>query len=285
MIPSADVTAWRERAPWSTDAQVEQDLVLSRALVDIFSHDALANALALRGGTALHKLFLAPAVRYSEDIDLVQVKAGEFGELFDLLRKQLGWLGKAKSDRTLRAAKLVYRFESEIPPVTPLRLKIETNTREHFSVLNLQHKPFSVTTPWYTGAANVVTYSLEELLGTKLRALYQRKKGRDLFDLSLALDRWPDLDPAKIVQCFERYIAHGGTPISRDAFSENLQRKLDDPLFLRDIEPLLAPARGAFANDAFADAGYFADNAEEAPSFDAKRAIDQIQTLLVDRLK
>ena len=37
---------------------------------------------------------------------------------------------------------------------------------------------------WFTGAAKVLTYDLDELLGTKLRALYQRKKGRDLFDLN-----------------------------------------------------------------------------------------------------
>lgn len=38
MIPRDYVTAWRARAPWVQDAQVEQDLVLSRALVEIFSH-------------------------------------------------------------------------------------------------------------------------------------------------------------------------------------------------------------------------------------------------------
>ncbi|MGH2469017.1 MAG: nucleotidyl transferase AbiEii/AbiGii toxin family protein [Chloroflexota bacterium] len=39
--------------------------------------------------------------------------------------------------------------------------------------------------PWFTGSADVPTFALEELLGTKLRALYQRRKGRDLFDLVL----------------------------------------------------------------------------------------------------
>lgn len=74
MIPRAYITAWRKIAPWSTDAQIEQDLILSRALVEIFSQPILSSQLAFRGGTALHKLFLTPASRYSEDIDLVQVK-------------------------------------------------------------------------------------------------------------------------------------------------------------------------------------------------------------------
>ena len=35
---------------------------------------------------------------------------------------------------------------------------------------------------WFSGRCELTTYALEELLGTKLRALYQRAKGRDLFD-------------------------------------------------------------------------------------------------------
>ena len=58
MIPRAYITEWRSSAPWATDAQVEQDLVLSRALIEIFSDPSLASALALRGGTAFHKLYL-----------------------------------------------------------------------------------------------------------------------------------------------------------------------------------------------------------------------------------
>ncbi len=77
MIPQADIIAWRRVAPWADDAMVEQDLVLSRAVVEIFSDAALAQAFAFRGGTALHKVVLAPPSRYSEDIDLVQIEAGD----------------------------------------------------------------------------------------------------------------------------------------------------------------------------------------------------------------
>jgi len=76
MIPRDYITEWRDQAPWVDDAQVEQDLVICRALIDIFSHETLRHALAFRGGTALFKLHL-PAARYSEDIDLVQVQADE----------------------------------------------------------------------------------------------------------------------------------------------------------------------------------------------------------------
>lgn len=86
MIPFDYTTEWRAEAPWIGGAQVEQDLVISRALVEIFSHPALAEALALRGGTALSKLYLRPPARYSEDIDLVQTEAQPAGPMMDTLR-------------------------------------------------------------------------------------------------------------------------------------------------------------------------------------------------------
>ena len=75
MIPRDYITEWRAHAPWVQDIQVEQDLIICRALVSIFSHPLLAKGLAFRGGTALYKLYLKPAARYSEDIDLVQITA------------------------------------------------------------------------------------------------------------------------------------------------------------------------------------------------------------------
>jgi hypothetical protein len=71
VIPRAQVTAWRASAPWPLDEQVEQDLILSRALTAIFARPSLRQALAFRGGTALHKLHFDPPGRYSEDLDLV----------------------------------------------------------------------------------------------------------------------------------------------------------------------------------------------------------------------
>jgi len=83
MIPKAHIARWRDIAPWSNDDYVEQDLIISRALVAIFSNEFLKDNLTFRGGTALHKLYLHPAPRYSEDIDLVQIKAGPIKPILD----------------------------------------------------------------------------------------------------------------------------------------------------------------------------------------------------------
>ncbi len=92
MIPANEIKAWSNIVPWITDEQVEQDLVICRSLVEIFSNEFLAENLVFRGGTALHKLFLSPQLRYSEDIDLVQKKAGPIKDIIKQLRLCLAFL-------------------------------------------------------------------------------------------------------------------------------------------------------------------------------------------------
>lgn len=241
MIPRDYITAWRAEAPWVENAQVEQDLVVSKALVDIFSHPLLHDGLAFRGGTALYKLHLKPAARYSEDIDLVQVRAEPAGAVMDALREVLNpWLGVPRYKQSTGRVTFTYRFESEDVPPVPLRLKVEINTREHFAVHGFTDESFTVSSRWFSGTCDVRTYELNELLGTKLRALYQRRKGRDLFDLAVGLEH-PGADPESIVACFEAYMDHGGHRVGRARFEENLAEKLEDRNFAADIGPLLAP--------------------------------------------
>lgn len=240
MIPRDYITEWRASAPWVQDFQVEQDLVICRALVDIFSHPVLSKALAFRGGTALYKLYLKPAARYSEDIDLVQVNAEPAGPVMDALREVLDpWLGRAQYKQSDGRVTFNHRFASEDPTPVPLRLKVEINTREHFTEHGLQRVPFSVASRWFSGACDITTYDLDELMGTKLRALYQRRKGRDLFDMAVALSQG-GVDPARLVAAFTRYMSEGGHHMTRAVFEENLAAKMEDTRFLTDIPPLLA---------------------------------------------
>ncbi len=207
MIPRDYVNAWRERAPWNEDFQVEQDLVISRVLVEMFSDPILAEALAFRGGTALYKLYLTPPARYSEDIDLVQVEPGPAGPLMDRLRGTLDpWLGQAQWKQSRGRVTFGYRFWPEDVPTMRLRLKVEINTREHFAVLGFTKRTFSIDSRWYSGTADIATFELDELLATKLRALYQRRKGRDLFDLTIGLEDERSHDES-IVAAFQEYMA------------------------------------------------------------------------------
>jgi len=238
MISRADIVAWRAQAPWPLNEQVEQDLVIGRALVEIYSDAFLGERLAFRGGTALHKLFLTPAARYSEDIDLVQLKAEPIGPVIDKIRERLAFLGKANVKQGDMMTTMIYRFESEIPPVAKMKLKVEINCREHFAVLGYKSVPFELATNWYTGKCELLTFGLEELLATKMRALYQRKQGRDLFDLYRALTT-SKVDIITLVSAFKKYMEHEGHPIAAADYIANVEAKIKDEEFRGDLTSLL----------------------------------------------
>jgi hypothetical protein len=123
VIPRAHITAWRTRAPWPSNEQVEQDLVLSRALVAIFQHPIVAESAVFRGGTAMHKLFLEAPGRYSEDIDLVQRSPGPIGKLVDAIREALDpWLGDPGWKQGPGRFTLGYRFNTSFDPRAAARL-------------------------------------------------------------------------------------------------------------------------------------------------------------------
>ena len=239
MIPSNDIIEWSDTAPWISSEHVEQDLVICRSLVEIFSDAYLSEHLAFRGGTALHKLYLTSHARYSEDIDLVQKKPGPIKSIIESLRKVLSFLGDPKVKQKSNNNTLIFRFDSESTPPVPLRLKVEINCREHFSILGYKESDFSVDTRWFKGSAQIQTYNLEELLGTKFRALYQRKKGRDLFDLYQALAILKP-DPGIILSCYSSYMDFNGVKVpTKKQFINNLTEKLSDIEFLNDTNALL----------------------------------------------
>lgn len=241
MIPRPDIAKWQEHAPWKSFSQIEQDLVISRTLVQLFSDDFLRENLAFRGGTALHKLYLQPAPRYSEDIDLVQINEGPIKPILQRISEVITFFEEERrTDVRGHGAKALYRFNSEYENIR-LRLKLEINCKEHFHVLPWVEFPFEVKSDWFTGSANIRTYNLNELLGTKLRALYQRSKGRDLFDLDYSRLHM-SLDTESILKCFEEYMTFSvDKPPSQKEFLLNIEAKEHDPNFAGDMEALLRP--------------------------------------------
>jgi predicted nucleotidyltransferase component of viral defense system len=241
MIPARAIQEWSEFLPWKTKAYVEQDLILCRALCALFNDEYLASHLAFRGGTSLHKLYLQPQARYSEDIDLVQIMSEPIKETLSRIRNALLFLGAPVIKQKLHNNTLVFRFNSEIMPVYPLRLKVEINTREHFNVLGLVKHNFSVKNQWFSGDCKITTYYLEELLGTKLRALYQRRKGRDLYDLHKALST-RNIHTENLIKCYCEYIGFTvDNPPSQKEYLQNMELKMTDDEFLGDTQMLLRP--------------------------------------------
>ena len=246
MIPEYYIKEWHEQVPWNTDAMVEQDLIICKALVCIFGDEFLASQLAFRGGTALHKLYLTPQQRYSEDIDLVQIHPGPIKPILLRLGEVLSWLPDKVTKQKRYNNTMLFRMESEVPPVQPLRLKVEINCYEHFCVLGLQKVPFKVSNPWFDGECEITTYALDELVGTKLRALYQRKKGRDLFDLQVALQSG-NLNVARVLECYQRYMEFVVDKVpTYKQYVQNMEEKMQDNEFLGDMDLLLREDAGWF---------------------------------------
>jgi predicted nucleotidyltransferase component of viral defense system len=232
MIPYNTITAWGVSHPWPTREQIEQDLLLSKAICDIFKNESLAEELVFRGGTALHKLILPEPYRYSEDLDFVRTKAGGIGDIMRALTelgKSTGYNVKTKLGQF---PKVYWRGTSQTG--RDLRIKIEINTYERSPALPLINVKHIVRSEWYTGEADVNMFRNEEMAATKLRALFQRSKGRDLFDLWL-LTAEIGVDADLVCQAFETYRPEGYT--AKKAI-ENLQAKLGNRLFQTDISAM-----------------------------------------------
>lgn len=249
MIPQFNIIAWSAKAPWPEPRQIEQDLIISRALIEIFSDPLLKAELRFRGGTALNKLFFPTPLRYSEDIDLTRTAPGPFKPIIDHLRDALEpWLGKAAYDRSNTAPKLRFRVPAE-DGSGELKLKIEINTDEIEAYDQVQALPFSIDSPWFSGTTTISTFSFEEILATKLRALLQRDKGRDLLDLAHAIDIQPSPDAKRIVSYMGQYLAAKDTRISRAQAEERMFAKLSAAKFIQDMRPLLPPDGAAMLTD------------------------------------
>jgi predicted nucleotidyltransferase component of viral defense system len=249
-----DVLDHQGRVPWPTLAQVEQDLQLCRAIDAIFSDKFLASQVAMRGGTLLHKVHLAPAARYSEDIDLVAIGDRPEGHIKRSLRRVLkdvlgspqhstweAWkLAVRNAAKKSRLLRMIYALPSVGAPGRQLEIQIETNMTERVPCRPIQRLPFAFS---FRGAridTLINAYDVNEMLGTKMRALFQRQKGRDLFDLYWALTHAkPPVSPADIIDSFQHYMNQEGTIARRGAFTEALRGQLENRGFCRDMEQLL----------------------------------------------
>ncbi len=238
MIPRAALTGWGVNRPWPSVEAIEQDLLLACTIVEVYRHPLLHEELAFRGGTCLHQIHLAQPRRYSEDLDFVRVTNTPIGPVYNALREVAEAVGITDVQTvTGRYPKMRWRAPATSDPQTRLRIKIEMNTFETSPARPHIRIPFAVDSPaYFTGDADVLTFDPAELVATKIRALHQRKKGRDLFDLWLALTEM-GLDPAEILAAFIPYRPDGYTSPTAIA---TLQGHLKDRAFRSDLNLLVA---------------------------------------------
>ena len=233
MIPREDIIAWSVDHPWPELDQVEQDLLLSQAICEISNDAVLGRELSLRGGTALHKLFMKEPFRYSEDLDYVRSTSGGIGKIIDLLKFHGEKLGFRVTTKISKYPKVYWKYTA-ISGI-PSKIKIEINTFERSPVFGYFHIEHVVDSAYYAGSANVQTFRCEELVATKIRALYQRSKGRDLYDIWLALSQL-GVSPEKVLSAFPAYRPE---QMTMKNCINNLHEKLEDNQFTADITSLI----------------------------------------------
>ena len=257
MIPREDIIAWGVEHPWPELDQIEQDLLLSQAICEIANDRLLGNELTLRGGTAFHKLFMRQPYRYSEDLDYVRSTAGGIGEVTGRLMDLGRELGFQVSTKITQYPKVFWKYTASSG--VPSKIKIEINTFERSPALGFTFIEHTVASPYYNGRAKVRTFHQEELVSTKIRALYQRSKGRDLYDIWLALTEL-QLSPDKILVAFPVYRPDQMT--GKNCIN-NLQRKLRDKEFTTDIMNLIR---------------------KDAPPYDVQTAGEYVENVLLSKL-
>lgn len=274
MIPRAEIIRWRAHAPWAMDSQIEQDLLLTRAIVSIFADPFLKDRVAMRGGTALHKVHLAPARRYSEDIDLVLVGAQPIRDVTRAIERVLKRL-LGKPTRSFGASaqlavrnfvkpskiqRIEYEFVPTNTPPAKASLKIEVNYSESRPYYEIVHLPYAPPLPEFDGGGiGLASYDIDEMLGTKMRALFQRRQGRDLFDLWLA---WTSSEsgappirvrPARVGAAFSDYMRREGAVVNRTEYESRLASKLRLPEFRDDMTAMIYPDVKAYDVDRAAE--------------------------------
>lgn len=259
MIPLRDIAAWRAHAPWPSDTQIEQDLLLTRAMAGIFADDFLSDQVAMRGGTVLHKVHLAPAARYSEDIDLVQVGRQPNSQIEQALKRVLEpILGQPRSsmvanitlavrNRVLPSSilRLEYHYRPTTAPRMDALIKIEVNYSERQPFYSIVDLPYAPSVPGMPENLMLRSYDIDEMLGTKMRALLQRDQGRDLFDLwwawtvSAQGNALHQVDPDRVVAAFNDYMARENTVVRGREYGEKLAKKLARRNFRNDTDGML----------------------------------------------
>lgn len=272
-MQQSHLTAWQEHAPWPKRSQIEQDLRLSRGVAALFEDEVLREHVAMRGGTVLHKAHLAPAARYSEDIDLVLTKSMDTDvlerHLVRALTPALGtpapsiftdaWLALRNVGKPSKILSVKFKF-IPVGLRKPATIKVDINLNEHQSLYPLVGVDLqSMDDEGEFVTARAVSYDINEMLGTKMRALLQRKQGRDLYDLwhawtqSEAHETAYAVDGRKAMQAFEWYLANEETTMGRAEAEELLSIRVRNQDFRKDMDTLLRPGLTKFDVDAAAD--------------------------------
>lgn len=174
---------WGENAPWSEPYMIEQDLIICKALVCIFSDEFLSSQLAFRGGTALHKVYLKPQARLSIDVNIICPPGTDIEKYlagykeFGFIRREEDYRERKSADVPATHSKFHYQiaYNSALQRTEYILLDV-LYEESHYNKVNT----VSIESPfvkWETIPPKVKVPSVEDILGDKLTAFAPNTSG------------------------------------------------------------------------------------------------------------
>ncbi|MGB8583253.1 MAG: nucleotidyl transferase AbiEii/AbiGii toxin family protein [Candidatus Sulfotelmatobacter sp.] len=180
---------------------VEKDYVLGWMLAGINAHEDLSESWVFKGGTCLKKCYFE-TYRFSEDLDFTLRDEGHIDEEFlrPVFEEVIGWVteqsglnipaGQIEFDiyenprgRLNCQGKIAYRG-----PVSPTsggwpKIKLDLTADERVVLPSVRREVFHPYSDRPEGGIWANCYAYEEAFGEKLRALGERTRPRDLYDV------------------------------------------------------------------------------------------------------
>jgi predicted nucleotidyltransferase component of viral defense system len=229
VIPHGEILALR--AEWGLrDDVIEKDYVLGWLLAAIASEPRFADSWVFKGGTCLRKCYYE-TYRFSEDLDFTIINGGPetAEELVPALQSVADWLrgrsgidievtandvrrGRNRRGNATTVVRVAFRGPRN-PPGLP-KVKIDLTSDEVLAAPVVKRSilhPYSDATAL---SAQVTAYSIAELLAEKIRALVERCRPRDLYDV-INVYRHPELvgDPAAVRDALSTKCAYAGVTV------------------------------------------------------------------------
>lgn len=199
---------------------VEKDYILNWLLFGIFSHSKLNKNWIFKGGTCLKKCYFKE-YRFSEDLDFTLKKVEQldinflnavFTEIGEWIYEQSG-IEIPENSITFESysnPRGKISVEGKVGYKGPMqrqssisRVKLDLTNDELICtepVVSELYHPYTDEIPNYDG---ILTYSLEEIFAEKTRALAERMRPRDLYDVvHLYNEKRHELDVQKYLKIF-----------------------------------------------------------------------------------
>ncbi len=167
---------------------IEKDFVISTILLlisELPEFSSYSRKMTFRGGTCIKKVYYPDETRFSEDLDFTNLTVEESNSFLDEVNNFVGRnIGVTTFERTeveyqnQRGLDFILYYTSILQQRNHISFNLSTAT----PVVEPKRMKVDVS-PYFKVSPRLQTMRINEILAEKMRALLQRKKPRDVFDI------------------------------------------------------------------------------------------------------